>query len=347
MGKPIINKINTFDSASEYVITFSYVGNQPYKNRLVIINSLTNNVVLDETIDNMKFTHTIAASTLVNGESYTAQISVFDESNEESSLSDKVYFTCYTTPTFIFQNLDINNTNKIKSANLDVLVFYAQEQLRSLKTYQFCLYDVNHKEIKKSEIIYHDVRKDISYQYKNLENDEVYYIRCIGETVDNVLVDTGYYELLTSYSVSNAYNSFTVTNNFEGGYIQCVTNIVSIEGITDDDIELKDGFADIIGKKLNYKEGFLINGNYKVGLKIKSPKPGIIYDSTNGNFRTTLYYCEYEQQNYFKLVVENGFSNYVLHSQRFMINPDLPIVISVTVYITKKDDLYQLDIVTG
>lgn len=342
MGKPIINKINTFDSASEYIITFSYIGNQPYKNRLVVINSLTNDVVIDETIDNMKFTHTIAASTLVNGVSYTAQISVFDENNEESSLSDKVYFTCYTTPVFKFQNLDINITNKIKSANFDVLISYTQEQSRSLKTYQFCLYDMNHKELKKSDLIYYSNNNDVSYQYKNLENNEVYYIKCIGETVDNVLIDTGFYELLTSYSVNNAYNSFYVTNNFEGGYIQCVTNMISIEGITDSDIEIKDGVADITDKTLNYKEDFIINGDYKVGLKIKNPKPGIIYDSSNGNFRTTLYYYEYEGLNYFKLAVSNGFSDYVLYSDRMIINEDT----FVAVYITKKSNLYQLDVIT-
>lgn len=342
MGKPIINKISTFDSTNDYVVTFSYIGNQPYKNRLIIINSLTNDIVIDETIETMKFTHTIVASTLSNGISYTAQISVFDENNEESSISDKVYFTCYTTPVFRFNNLDENTTNKINSSNINVSVFYTQEQSRSLKTYQFCLYDMNHRELKKTDLIYCSSNNDVSYQYKNLKNNEVYYIKCIGETVDNVFVDTGFYELLTSYSVNNAYNSFYVTNNFEGGYIQCVTNMISIEGITDNEIEIKDGVADITDKTLSYKEDFIINGDYKVGIKLKNPEQGVIYDSSNGNFRTTLYYYEYEGLNYFKLAVSNGFSDYVLYSDRIVINADT----FIAIYITKKSNLYQLDVIT-
>ena len=143
--------------------------------------------------------------------------------------------------------------------------------------------------------------------------------------------------MLASYSVNNAYNSFYVTNNFEGGYIQCVTNIVSIEGISDEEIMLTDGVADITDKTLNYKEGFLINGDYKIGLKIKNPEQGIIYNSSNGNFRTILYYCEYEGLNYFKLTVSNGFSNYILYSNRMTINAEM----FVSVYITKKSNLYQ------
>ena len=46
MGKPIVNKINTYDAVNDCVVTFNYVGNQPYKNRLVIIDTLTNNIVL-------------------------------------------------------------------------------------------------------------------------------------------------------------------------------------------------------------------------------------------------------------------------------------------------------------
>ena len=303
-----------------------------------------NEVVLDETINSMKTTHTIAANTLTNGVSYTAQISVFDENNEESTLSDKVYFTCYTTPTFIFRNMDKNATNKIQSSNYDAFIFYRHSQSRALKTYQFYLYDANRQEIKRSEIMYYAINQDVVYQYKNLENDKVYYIRCVGETVDNVIIDTGYYELLTSYSVNNAYNAFYVTNNFEGGYIQCVTNIVSIEGITDDDIEINNGKIDLKDKELTYNKDFIINGDYKVGLKIADPKQGIIYDSTNGNFRTTLYYYEYDTiGNYFKLVVSNGFSDYVLYSNRFMTNPSFTIYLNV--YITKKDNLYQLDVV--
>jgi hypothetical protein len=153
MGKPIVNKINTYDANYDCLITFNYIGNQPYKNRLVIIDTLTNNVFIDEPIDNMKFNHTITSSTLTNGSSYTPQISVFDENNNESDLSDKIYFTCYTTPVFEIENLSKTNPNTIKAANYNAIALYSQEQSRALKSYQFYLYDATKREIKKSDII--------------------------------------------------------------------------------------------------------------------------------------------------------------------------------------------------
>lgn len=342
MGKPIVNKINTYDAAYDYTVTFSYVGNQPYKNRLVVIDTLTNNIVLDETIDNMKFTHTIASSTLTNGTSYTAQISVFDENNNETDLSDKVYFTCYTTPIFEIENLSNTNPNTIKAANYTATVSYSQEQSRALKSYQFYLYDATKREIRKSDIIHHTSNSEISYQYKGLDDNIVYYIRCIGKTVDDVDVDSGYYELFADYIVSNSYSLFEVTNNEMGGYIQCNTNLVFIDGETDDDISIESGIADMIGKSVIYKEGFVLDGDFTVGLKIQNPMPNeIIFKCTNGINNIALYHYLYESLHYFKLVVDNSMDNYILYSNRFNLVEDE----SFSVYITRKNNLYQLDIV--
>lgn len=343
MGKPIVNKINTYDAVNDCVVTFSYVGNQPYKNRLVIIDTLTNDVILDETIDNMKFTHTIAASTLTNGVSYTAQISVFDENDNESDLSDKVFFNCYTTPVFEIENLSIVNPNTILSSNYNASAIYSQEQSRALKTYQFCLYDANKIELSKSDIIYYNSNNDVSYQYKGLENNEIYYVRCIGETVDNVYVDSGYYEILASYIISNTYGSFNVENNENNGYIQCNTHIVFSDGETEDDITIEDGYADLIGKSVTYKEGIVLDGDYLIGLKIKNPvRDELLYRGTNGLYDVSLYNHMYEDLHYFKLVVDNGMDNYILYSKRFKLVDGQ----SVSAYITKKNNLYQLDVVT-
>lgn len=343
MGKPIVNKINTYDAANDCVVTFSYVGNQPYKNRLVVIDTLTNNIVLDETIDNMKFTHIINGSLLTNGVSYTAQISVFDENDNESDLSDKVFFDCYTTPVFEIENLSTINPNTILSSNYNANVIYSQEQSRSLRTYQFCLYDANKIELSKSDIIYYNPSNDISYQYKGLENNEIYYVRCTGETVDNVYVDSGYYEILASYIISSTYGSFNVENNENNGYIQCNTHIVFSDGETEDDITIEDGYADLIGKSVIYKEGIVLDSDYLIGLKIKNPViDELLYRGTNGLYNVSLYNHMYEGLHYFKLIVDNGMDNYILYSNRFRLVDGQ----SVSAYITKKNNLYQLDVAT-
>lgn len=343
MGKPIVNKINTYDATNDCIVTFSYVGNQPYKNRLVVIDTLTNDVVLDETIDNMKFTHTINGYLLTNGVSYTAQISVFDENDNESDLSDKVFFDCYTTPILEIENLSMIYPNTILSSNYNAYAIYSQEQSRALKTYQFCLYDVNKIELKKSDIVYYNSNNDISYQYKGLENNEIYYVRCIGETVDNVFVDSGYYEILASYIVSNTFGSFNVENIANNGYIQCNTHIVFADGETDDDVTIEDGYADLIGKSVVYKEGYVLDGDYLIGLKIKNPiLDELLFRGTNGLYNVSLYTHMYEDLHYFKLIIDNSIDNYILYSKRFKLDDDG----DVSVYITKKNNLYQLDVAT-
>lgn len=343
MGKPIINKINTFDAVNAYTVSFTYDRNQPYKNRIVIINSSTNTTILDETISNMKFNHIIAANTLTNGVSYTVQISVFDEDDMESTLSDKVFFTCYTTPTFEFSGLNKENTNNIQAASYTATITYSQTQSRALKAYQFYLYNAVNTELYKTELINYNVNSIIGYTYKGLENNTVYYIRCLGETVDGVSIDTGLIKLLTSYSVSNSYSVFQLQNYPHGGYIQGTTNIVSIEGITSDDISITDSVANMIGKSVTYTEGFLIDGNYVTAFKVKDPVNGeIIYKESNKIHDIKLYHYIYESQHYFKLVVNDGLNQYILYSDRITLASNT----FVSIYIKQSGDLYQLDLLT-
>ena len=78
MSKPIANNVSAFDATVAHIFEFTYSGNQPYKNRIVIINSSTNATVLNEITETMKFVHTVAANKLTNGTSYTVQFSVID-----------------------------------------------------------------------------------------------------------------------------------------------------------------------------------------------------------------------------------------------------------------------------
>lgn len=88
--KPAISKIIPFDATAGYVFSFSYIGNQPYKNRIVIRNALTNEIIKDETISEMRFRHPISGNILTNGTSYTIQISVLMR-----IIMNQVYLTKY------------------------------------------------------------------------------------------------------------------------------------------------------------------------------------------------------------------------------------------------------------
>ena len=49
MAKPVINKIIPFDATVNYTLSMSYIGNIPYKNRIIIYDARTLQVIFDHT----------------------------------------------------------------------------------------------------------------------------------------------------------------------------------------------------------------------------------------------------------------------------------------------------------
>src|SRR5574344_610984 len=85
---PIANSISAFDAKN--IVTFSYVisgGNQIVKNKLVITNVSTNQIVYS----NIELTYinnqTLPANTLTNGIQYSYYFTVFDSDGNESNQS--------------------------------------------------------------------------------------------------------------------------------------------------------------------------------------------------------------------------------------------------------------------
>lgn len=340
MAKPIVNNVYTFDATTEHIFEFTYSGNQPYKNRIVIINSSTNATVLNEITETMKFIHTVSANKLTNGTSYTVQFSVIDEDGNESSLSDKVFFTCYTTPTITFNDLSTVNQNNINAASYNATVSYSQAQSRSLQEYKFMLYDATGSTLlRESDVTYFSTGESISYNFKSLENDTLYHIRCIGTTVDDVDIDTGLVEIFVSYSVSNSYSTFYLKNNRLGGYIQANTNIVSIDGIPNGNYSISDGVLTVIDGSVSYVNGFIVNGDETLAVKVRNCDNGAcIVKQTNGIDTVGIYHYKYETYDYFKLVVTNGLEKYILYTDRITISSNE----FVSIYVKRHDNLYSI-----
>lgn len=342
MAKPIISNISIFDANKDYKFTFSYNGNQPHANHLVIMDTVSNEIIKDETTETMRLEHLLPAHTLKNGNSYTAQISVIDSSKNESALSEKLFFTCYADPIFEFENLSKTGQNDIEAANYEVKIHYEQAEKQSLKTYRFYLYDATGMHVISDSGTQYDTDDEITNVYKSLENDTSYYIRCTGETVNGFIVDTKNILLHTSYSTANAYTNITLTNYPHGGYNQISTNIVAITGYSDGDAALRDGTVTITEGCIKYPEGYVINNDNTWVLKIKNPVDNTkIACQSNGTHTIDLYYHTYEEHGYFKLTVDNGISKYVLYSKRIQLEPDE----FVTLYIKRQNNLYQLDLV--
>ncbi len=355
MAKPIVHKIPIFDAEQGYKFNFTYTDSQIYGIYIIITDTTTNAVTYEKTTlygnasAGKEFTYEglIPAknlSNLSNGCSYTIQVSVLDKNQKESVLSDQVFLTCYSTPIFEFMNLNKEGENKISSASYIANIRYEQSEGQGLKTCRFYLYDSTQTNVihTSDAVYYSNGDTDISYTYNSLENDTKYYIRCIGETVNDVIVDTALICIQPHYAVSSTYTTLNLTNNPHGGYIQIGTNIVSISGKTNDQVSINDGIVSAIDGSVIYQEGFIVNGESTWILKVKNPikNTRIAYQS-NGLHEISLYCYDYEGQTYFKLTVDNGLLKYVLYSERIMLEADE----FVTIYAKRKNNLYQLDLV--
>ena len=91
MSRPQINRIKPFDATKDAIVTMSYVGNYPKRNRVIIYDAITMLVIYDNTTTMGKFEieHTIPANTLKNGKKYAMRSRKICKSKRKRALSNK------------------------------------------------------------------------------------------------------------------------------------------------------------------------------------------------------------------------------------------------------------------
>ena len=260
MARPIIMKISPFDANKDYEITLSWIGNRAYANRIFIYNYETNNLVFDDTVSSFSLTHIIPANTLQNNKKYVIQAQTYDVENVPSALSNKVLFYTFATPDFYFEDLTTNPV--IANSSFTAAVRYYSEDWEDISKYIFYLYDASRKQLLESPEMTDD--QDISYTYKGLDNNTVYYVRCVGVTVNGMKLDTGYVEITVKYEDPNVYARIYANPIPSRGCIQVSSNLIIIQYNGSDTFEYIDGMIDLRDKTLYYDEGFLIEKDFTV-----------------------------------------------------------------------------------
>ncbi len=339
--KPTLNKIIPFDADYDYTFEFEYQGNQPYLNQLLIYKKDNEQLIYDETIESMQLVHKIPAHTLANNQNYYARIICYDVNSAASEISDKLYFTCYSTPTVSLLNLMPNGTSKIASSNYDIQVQYTQKQNRPLKEFIFNLYDAA-----KSDVVYSsgtryyatEMNHIINCGIKSLENNCIYYFEFIGITVDDVMVSLPKTAFYVSYKNSNCYSVFDVECDEKAGYMKYHTYMVIVEGHAAGRYELDNGILKIIDEKIYYDAGFLISGDFLVGIQYRN---GTRIELSNADDNIILSRNDYEGQEYYKLEAgSSGLPASIQYSKLYDKNGQFR-----TVYIKRQNGLYDLKIV--
>lgn len=338
MAKPTIMRIQPFDANKDYEITLSWMGNRANANRIIIYDNDTNNVVFDDMVSSFALKHTIPAHTLKNNKKYTIQAQTYDMANMPSALSNKVLFYTFATPDFYFEDLPENSI--ITNSSFTATIHYYSEDWEDISKYVFYLYDSSKKQLLESNEMTDDY--DISYTYKGLDNNTVYYIRCIGVTVNGMELDTGYQEITIKYENPNTYARLYATPIPSQGCIQIATNLIIIQYNGTEEFEYINGMIDLRDKTLYYDEGFLIEDDFTVIIRgVNLWQNAEIFKMSNGNLGLKLSSHIYDDNKLrFKLTVPNGVSNYLLYSdEQVFEDHDM-----ITIAIRRKNNIYQLKV---
>lgn len=337
MAKPYIQHITPFDANKSYEIVISWHGNRSNSNRIIIADNQTNEIVFDDTIASFSLKHVIPAHTLENNKKYTIQAQVYDLNSIPSVLSDKVLFYTFATPEFYFEGLE---SSLIDSSSFTANVYYYSADGESISKYKFYLYDSSKKQLFVTDEMVNEY--SINYTYKGLDNNTLYYIRCVGVTLNGMELDTGYTEINVKFENPNEYARLYATPLPSQGCIQVASNIIIIQYNGTDTFEYINGMIDLRDKTLYYDKGFLIKDDFTVLIRGTNLwQTADIFKMCNSELELTLSSRIYTDNTLrFRLLVPNGVSNYLLYSDPLAFeNKDM-----LTIAIRRQNNVYQLKV---
>lgn len=346
IAKPIINKIIPFDAAQDYTLSMSYIGNMPYRNRVIIYDAKTLSIVYDHTTSGnhslLSLEHIIPANTLTNGRKYAVQGQVMDSSGAESALSDKSYFWTASTPLFYFQN--INEGDTVTTASLYAELVYDQPEWEDIAEFRFQLYDEVQRLLTESEIFY--TTDTMNYAFRGFENETFYQIRAVGMTVNGIALDTGYIKIYVKYKNPSDFSNIYAKCNANNSVVTYETNFTVINPSQsdipgyDDQYKYNNSFINLIGKTLVYDRDFIIDGDFTMSIRgTNMYRNTTILKCSNANYGFTVSSYIYDDRRMrYKLTVPNGICSYILYSDPVM--PDASDI--VTVHIRRINHIYQL-----
>lgn len=338
MAKPIINYIYPFDATKDKRITFTFTGDLPYKNRLIIYDAETLSVIYDFTAASRVLYCTLPANTCVNGMKYAASIQCFDMNDNPSALSDKTYFWCLDQPSFYFSNVESGDV--ITTSSLYAELLYYQDQDEELMQFQFFIYDSKQVLLAESQVYYST--DYLTYKYSGLENEKIYYIRAKGLTEHGTELDTGYIEIDVHTDYDNAdFTNIDVVCNNNSSVVTYYTNFVIVNSVEDGSTyEYEDSYINLTNTSLHYATGIHVEGDFLLCFKIKEfYDTATLLEVADDYYGFTVSSYVYDNGDLrFKLTVPNGLTPYILYSEPFIPEPTDVFI----VYVKRVNNVYQM-----
>lgn len=357
--RPVLPFVSAFDATIAHSISFSVPsgGDQVVKNRLTIINQTTAAIVYQETQTSFNYIHNIPANSLINGTYYMGYINTFNVNNDMSPDSNMVSFYCYTTPSFLFTNIDGGDV--VENSSFTFQVEYNQIQGELLNSYLFNLYDSQNVLIATSNVRYIGSAvpppTSFSYEFAGLLDSTAYYIQCTGQTVNDTEVDTTRISFTVKYLTPSSFSLLELSQNCMGGYVTIRSNIVDIEGESypDPPVYIDDSAVDLRGEGwyVQWDKGqFNISGDWTLQLWGKDFTPNstiVSLSNSNGDIITVRYVEDYFDdgvtlKSCFECYVTpfNGMS-YFIYSNYIVVPTDTN---RVQLWLRRINNIYQIGI---
>lgn len=280
----VIYPITPFDVAKGTTIRFSWHGAQAVKNRCIIRGKDNSKQVYDQTINSFKLEHTIQMehASLVNGEEYVAYIIVYDRDNNPSDIQSLgQQFLCLKTPTFEFAN--VTNNQVINSSSLEAQLTYVQENGELLDSWSISLSTHDGTEIDSSGLKYGT--ENMTHLFARLDNNTEYILRAQGQTVNGMMMDTGYVFFTAVYEIPNIFSEIEAINRPKIGAIQIRSNVRSVQGFLDhgEPEFLEDEYLDLRDNKLTFRGDYEFTDNFSLVLFFYGSKPNQTIMELYGN----------------------------------------------------------------
>lgn len=336
--KPVLYKIPSFDQSDGTKIKFSWNGNMPKSNTLVIKNNATDVVVYNSTQTTIKLEHDISSTnSLVNGTLYSATIQVTDTNDNISESSEPFLFYCYTSPTF---SINISDGQEISAQTYGVTLTYSQEEGEELESYRILVKNSLSEIVYDSGVQYLITEKVIS----NLQDNNTYIIECTGVTVGGTELTTGVINFTANFVEQEAYFECEVKNLYDKGEVYIRPNIISIEGTSENgEISYINGsVANLSNDVVNFDSDFTIDSNFVCEITGYGFTDGRCVAKLTGVYGDIqCFYIKDGDADYFMLLATRNGATYMITSDRITALSPTDVVSFLIRY---EDGLYGLEV---
>jgi hypothetical protein len=339
--KPQMYNINAFDANSPQTFHFIWQGNQAFGNILQIRDNNTNTIIYEEPEITMQLKYPLSPNVLKNGGYYNARIAVIDIDGNVSDFSDPILFYCFTTPIFIFDNIEENQI--VKNSSYQINMSYSQIENEPLQNWEISLYDNSRNVIQTSGAYYTD---NIVYTLTNLEDNQTYYIKALCTTLNGMHVETEYIYFSVNYEQPSVYSLLVLENLPNNGYIKIQSNIRAVEAKSLKEVEYIDGeYANLKDNTVYIDEDFSLEDDFIINLLGYDLTPNtLIMQLSDGNNNINLYLRNgiYDINNniektFLELTIPISFTHYVSYSN-YIDNPLQKDMIDI--WVKRKNGLY-------